>query len=162
MQLATGNNMNNTKIPGFDLIIKFMPFLLRNQTFKLRLMVVGALLLIPITIAMQLGLPIILKEIINQLNDKFNSSEKIVLLLIFTYGFFWTLSTITQKLREMVFYKPIGHAITDYSLTVFKHLHTLSLKFHLGRQTGKITSAIDRWCNWFWQINYIEITISTI
>lgn len=136
--------MNNTKIPGFDLIIKFIPFLWRNQTFRLRLMIICALLLIPITIAMQLGLPVILRDIINQLNDKFNSSEKVVLLLIFAYGFFWTLSTITQKLREIVFYKPIGHAITDYSLTVFKHLHTLSLKFHLGRQTGKITSAIDK------------------
>jgi len=135
--------MNNSKISGLDLVVRFVPFLWRNQTFKLRLMVVGALLLIPLTIIMQLGLPIILKEIINQLNVKFNSSERVVLLLIFAYGFFWTLSTITDKLREMVFFRPICHAITDYSMTVFEHLHTLSLKFHLGRQTGKITTAID-------------------
>jgi len=133
----------NTVVSGTKILIKFLPFLWKNKSLGIRLGVVVALLLIPVTIAINLCIPIIFKDIINSLNDKFNTTESVVLLLICSYGLLWTLSAMADKVREMVFFWPICRAITDYSLTVFKHIQDLSLKFHLGRQTGKITTAID-------------------
>lgn len=126
-----------------DIIFRFLPFLWQDKSFKLRIAIIFALALIPITVLLNIGLPILFREIINALSGQIKSPEQIVLVLIFSYGFFWTLNAVAEKLREMVFFKPILKAVTDYSLTVFKHLHSLSLRFHLGRQTGKVTTAIE-------------------
>jgi ABC-type transport system involved in Fe-S cluster assembly fused permease/ATPase subunit len=136
------SNTQNT-VSAFEIITRFIPFLWKNKSFKIRCEIVIALALIPFTIALNLGLPVIFKEIINKLNDKFSTTESVILLLIFAYSFLWTIETLAVKLREMVFFRPIGRAVTDYSITVYKHLLALSLKFHLGRQTGKITTAIE-------------------
>lgn len=133
----------NPTVSGRDIITRFLPFLWKDKSFKLRLGIVLALALIPVTIVFNLGLPILFREIINELSDRIKTTESVVLTLIFAYGFFWTFGVIAEKLREMVFFRPIGRAITEYSITVFKHIHTLSLRFHLGRQTGKITTAIE-------------------
>jgi ABC-type transport system involved in Fe-S cluster assembly fused permease/ATPase subunit len=125
------------------IILNFLPFLWRNKSFKLRFEVIIALLLIPVTIALSLLLPIIFKHIINGINDKLSTTKSMLITLIVSYSVLWTVETCATKIREMVFFRPICHAITDYSITVFKHLHDLSLKFHLGRETGKITTAID-------------------
>jgi ABC-type transport system involved in Fe-S cluster assembly fused permease/ATPase subunit len=140
---AMESSNTQTKVSAYDIIIRFVPFLWKDKGFKLRCQIVLALALIPFTIVLNLGLPIIFKEIINQLHDKFNTTESVVLLLIFSYSFIWTIETLAVKFREMVFFRPICHAITDYSITLYKHLLALSLRFHLGRQTGKITTAIE-------------------
>jgi ABC-type transport system involved in Fe-S cluster assembly fused permease/ATPase subunit len=132
-----------TTVSGYQIVSRFIPFLWKDKSLKLRLEVIFALLLIPFTIALNLILPIIFKQIINNINDKLATTELIIMTLIFSYSILWTVETCATKFREMVFFRPICHAITDYSITVFKHLHTLNLRFHLGRETGKITTAID-------------------
>jgi ABC-type transport system involved in Fe-S cluster assembly fused permease/ATPase subunit len=126
-----------------EIILKFLPFLWRNKSLKLRLEIIAAILLIPFTIALNLILPFIFKQIINSINYKINTTESTLIILILSYSILWTLETCTTKIREMVFFRPICRAITDYSITVFKHLHDLNLRFHLSRETGKITTAID-------------------
>ncbi len=133
----------NRSLSSKDIILKFLPFLWQDKSFKIRVAIFIALALIPITVLLNIGLPILFRDIINKLSGQIKSSEQIVLVLIFSYGFFWTLNAIAEKLREMFFFKPILQAVTDYSLTVFKHLHALGLRFHLGRQTGKVTTAIE-------------------
>lgn len=125
------------------IILKFLPFLWHNKSLKLRLGVIAALLLIPFTVALNLILPFIFKQIVNDLSYKLNTTEAVLITLILIYSVLWTAETCATKIREIVFFRPISHAITDYSITVFKHLHNLNLKFHLGRETGKITTAID-------------------
>ena len=133
-----------TNVTAREIIIRFLPFLWINQSFKLRCRVIISLLLIPFTIILSLVLPIIFKNIINQISDKFTTTKSMLLTMIFCYSALWTVEKCAKKIREMVFFRPICHAITDYSIAVFKHLHDLNLRFHLGRETGRIVTAIDR------------------
>ena len=47
-------------------------------------------------------------------------------------------------MRDALFSKVSQHAIREVTLTIFKHLHSLSLQFHLNRQTGALSKFIDR------------------
>lgn len=66
------------------------------------------------------------------------------LALLVAYGFCWLGGRYFEKLREMIFFRPVSTAITEYSVDVFDHIHAQSLKFHLNREIGKISSAIQK------------------
>jgi ATP-binding cassette subfamily B protein len=87
--------------------------------------------------------PLVLKEIIDAL-DKSNANLVLPLTLIITYGFLRFASTTFSDLRDLVFGKVTQRAMRRVSLAVFEHLHALSLRFHLERQTGGITRDIER------------------
>jgi len=87
--------------------------------------------------------PLVLKEIIDAL-DKSRASLVLPLTLIIAYGLLRFASTTFADLRDVVFGKVTQRAMRRVSMAVFQHLHALSLRFHLERQTGGITRDIDR------------------
>lgn len=87
--------------------------------------------------------PLVLKEIIDAL-DKSNVNLVLPLTLIIGYGFLRFASTTFADLRDIVFGKVTQRAMRRVSMAVFEHLHALSLRFHLERQTGGITRDIER------------------
>ena len=87
--------------------------------------------------------PLVLKEIIDAL-DKSNTNLVLPLSLIITYGLLRFASTTFADLRDIVFGKVTQRAMRRVSMAVFEHLHALSLRFHLERQTGGITRDIER------------------
>jgi ATP-binding cassette subfamily B protein len=87
--------------------------------------------------------PLVLKEIIDAL-DKTHTSLVLPLSLIITYGMLRFASTTFADLRDVVFGKVTQRAMRRVSMAVFQHLHALSLRFHLERQTGGITRDIER------------------
>lgn len=87
--------------------------------------------------------PLVLKEIIDAL-DKSHTSLVLPLALIITYGMLRFASTTFSDLRDVVFGKVTQRAMRRVSMAVFEHLHALSLRFHLERQTGGITRDIER------------------
>ena len=64
--------------------------------------------------------------------------------LLFTYGLLRLSSTLFNELRDIVFVKVAQRAMRRIALEVFHHLHALSLRFHLDRQTGGLTREIER------------------
>jgi len=64
--------------------------------------------------------------------------------MILAYGGARVLSLAFGELRDAVFARVGQRAIRSVALEVFRHLHALSLRFHLGRQTGGLTRAIER------------------
>ena len=64
--------------------------------------------------------------------------------LLFAYGLLRLSTTVFTELRELVFAKATEGAARSISLQVFRHLHALSLRFHLERQTGGMTRDIER------------------
>ena len=64
--------------------------------------------------------------------------------LIVAYGLARISAMTFGELRNAIFSKVSEHAITQLSLNTFKHLHSLSLQFHLTRQTGALSKFIDR------------------
>ena len=64
--------------------------------------------------------------------------------LIFGYGALRLASSLFTELREFLFSKVTQHAVRKIAIEVFEHLHSLSLRFHLARQTGGVSRDIDR------------------
>jgi ABC-type transport system involved in Fe-S cluster assembly fused permease/ATPase subunit len=87
--------------------------------------------------------PLVLKEIIDAL-DKSRADLVLPLTLIILYGLLRFASTTFADLRDVVFGKVTQRAMRRVSMAVFEHLHALSLRFHLERQTGGITRDIER------------------
>jgi len=89
------------------------------------------------------AVPLILKEIIDAL-DQPRAELVVPLALIIGYGVLRFASTTFSDLRDVIFAKVTQRAMRRISMAVFKHLHALSLRFHLERQTGGITRDIER------------------
>ena len=89
------------------------------------------------------SVPLVLKKIIDSL-DKSHASLVLPLTFIIAYGILRFSSTTFADLRDVVFAKVTQRAMRRVSMVVFEHLHALSLRFHLERQTGGITRDIER------------------
>jgi len=89
------------------------------------------------------AVPLVLKEIIDAL-DQPRPELVVPLALILAYGVLRFASTTFSDLRDVIFAKVTQRAMRRISMAVFKHLHALSLRFHLERQTGGITRDIER------------------
>ena len=124
-------------------LITVLPFLWKEKTKKHKYSVVLAAVFVFLTIALNLSTPIIFKDIVNSFSGYSDKHYIYILLLLISYSICWTSGRFFEKIREMVFFKPLSTAISDYSLAVFKHIHSLSLKFHLDRETGQVAGAIQ-------------------
>ena len=89
------------------------------------------------------AVPLVLKDIVDAL-DKPRPELILPLALIIAYGFLRFASTTFSDLRDVIFGKVTQRAMRRINMAVFEHLHTLSLRFHLERQTGGLTRDIER------------------
>ncbi len=93
------------------------------------------------------GVPLVLKQLIDGLTV--NPSHPVAPLILpvgvlVAYGLLRLSTTVFTELREFFFAKVTQRAVRTIALQVFRHLHALSLRFHLGRQTGGVTRDIER------------------
>jgi ATP-binding cassette subfamily B protein len=90
------------------------------------------------------GIPLVLKDIV----DSLDSSNDILLVLplglLLGYGALKLASTLFNELRDSVFARVRHGAMRQVSLKVLEHLHRLSLRFHLERKTGGLSRDIER------------------
>ena len=89
------------------------------------------------------GVPLIMKRVVDGLDPSLQIVAVPVALLA-TYGLLRFSTTLFQELRDVVFIRVTQRAIRRVALGVFRHLHSLSLRFHLDRQTGGMTRDIER------------------
>ncbi len=93
------------------------------------------------------GVPLLLKNLVDTMNLKPGDARVVLVVpvaLLLAYGLLRLSTTIFTELRELVFAKATEGAARRISLEVFRHLHALSLRFHLERQTGGMTRDIER------------------
>jgi len=93
------------------------------------------------------GVPLVLKKLIDQLAiDPAHPQALLVLPLgaLVAYGLLRLSTTVFTELREFLFARVTQRAVRTIALQVFRHLHALSLRFHLNRQTGGMTRDIER------------------
>ena len=93
------------------------------------------------------GVPLVLKGLIDAMTISPANPVALMVLplsLLITYGILRLSTTLFTELREFVFAKVTQRAVRTIALKVFRHLHALSLRFHLNRQTGGMTRDIDR------------------
>jgi ABC-type transport system involved in Fe-S cluster assembly fused permease/ATPase subunit len=89
------------------------------------------------------SVPLILKHVVDSLNQP-KAMLVVPVALLLAYGALRMASTVFSDLRDIVFAKVTQHAIRRVGLEVFRHLHNLSLRFHLERQTGGVSRDIER------------------
>ena len=97
--------------------------------------------------AANVGTPPILGHAVDSLTELSQGINVYMLLplaLIVSYGIARVMALAFGELRNAIFSKVAQNAITQLTINTFKHLHSLSLQFHLGRQTGALSKFIDR------------------
>ncbi|MBK6981658.1 MAG: ABC transporter ATP-binding protein/permease [Betaproteobacteria bacterium] len=90
-----------------------------------------------------LGVPLIMKGIVDGLSGP-KAVLAVPIALLAAYGLLRMSSTLFNELRDVVFVKVAQRAMRRVALEVFEHMHSLSLRFHLERQTGGLTRDIER------------------
>jgi ABC-type transport system involved in Fe-S cluster assembly fused permease/ATPase subunit len=89
------------------------------------------------------GVPLILKEVVDSL-DAQTAVLVLPLALLAAYGILRFSTTLFAELRDVVFVRVAQRAIRRVALSVFRHMHSLSLRFHLERHTGGVSRDIER------------------
>ena len=136
--------VTKTRFGGWPTIRTLLPYLLE---YKGRVALALAFLLA--AKLANVGVPLIMKEIVDGLGITLTGGgEKlafgVIAGLLIAYGAARLSTTIFTELREFVFAKVTQSAVRRIALEVFRHLHSLSLRFHLNRQTGGMTRDIER------------------
>ena len=94
------------------------------------------------------GVPLLLKALVDRMTPHGAPGIQVVAIvpiaLLVGYGLLRLSTSLFTELRELVFSKATEGASRSISLEVFRHLHAMSLRFHLERQTGGMTRDIER------------------
>ena len=119
---------------------ELLPYL---WAYKYRVMIALACLLA--AKGANVTVPIVFKKLIDALD--ITQAQAVIVVpaaLLLAYGALRFSTSMFTELRELVFARVTQQAVRRISLQVFRHLHSLSLRFHLERQTGGLTRDIER------------------
>jgi len=105
--------------------------------------VVAALACLVLAKVANVGVPVLLKEIVDSLDQR-TALLAVPFALLVAYGALRLSTTLFTELREFFFARVTQRAVRKIALEVFRHLHALSLRFHLHRQTGGLTRDVER------------------
>ncbi|MFQ5936749.1 MAG: ABCB family ABC transporter ATP-binding protein/permease, partial [Acidiferrobacterales bacterium] len=111
--------------------------------WEYRARVLFALGLLGLAKLANVGVPLVLKEIVDAL-DQPQTMLVLPLLLLLAYGALRLANALFGELRDVIFAKVMQRSIRRIALKVFRHLHSLALRFHLDRHTGGISRDIER------------------
>lgn len=147
MRHSSGHHHSNadSKTPqrgDWRVIRDLLPYLLE---YRLRVMI--ALSCLVAAKVANLGIPIVMKELIDSLDIKANSPQALLVVplgIIVAYGLLRISASLFTELREALFAKVTQNAVHKVALQIFEHLHSLALSFHLARQTGGVSRDIER------------------
>ncbi len=135
----TGQSVQKTS--DWKVIANLLPYL---WTFKGRV-ILALSCLIAAKVA-NLGVPILLKKMVDAMDVPMGAQTLVVvpIALIIAYGLLRLSASLFTEMRELIFSRVTESAVRTLALQVFDHLHGLSLRFHLSRQTGGMTRDIER------------------
>jgi len=130
---------------GFALLRRFLPYLWPAGEPVLRLRVVVSLLLIVASTVVQfVALPFAFQGAIDGMGHARVTPVSLIYLLVISYAAARFSGTLFDNLRNAVFERVGQDATRRLAAAVFRHLHRLSLRFHLQRRTGAVTKVVER------------------
>ena len=141
---ATASANQTTRPPRSDMdtLKRLFPYL---WAYKWRVM--AALTFMVGAKVANVSVPLLLKDLVDAMSFKPGDVQTVLVVpmaLLLAYGLLRLSTSLFTELRELVFAKATEGAARRISLEVFEHLHALSLRFHLERQTGGMTRDIER------------------
>ncbi|GGZ62219.1 metal ABC transporter permease [Lysobacter xinjiangensis] len=127
-----------TRRSDFGIVASLLPYL-KPHVARIAI-AIGCLL-----VAKLLGLtvPMLLKRIVDSLDIQ-ASLRALPVLLLAAYGAARVGSNLFTELRQVVFARVMARTAREVTLEVFRHLHALSLRFHLQRRTGGVSRDVER------------------
>ncbi len=129
---------------GYSTLKRFLPYLWPKDDRALRMRVVGAVLLVLVAKAITLFGPYPYKWAIDAMSTNQDAAVGLVMALVAAYAGARFAGVIFDNVRNMVFERVGQDATRHLAVNVFRHLHDLSLRFHLARRTGAVTKVIER------------------
>ena len=141
---ASASTPGQTAAPSNDwaTLKRLFPYLWR---YKWR--VLAALAFMVAAKAANVSVPLLLKELVDSLSLQPGSPQTLLVVpvaLLLGYGALRLSTSLFTELRELVFAKATHGTARTIALETFQHLHALSLRFHLERQTGGMTRDVER------------------
>ena len=105
------------------------------------LLALGCLILAKIA---NIGVPLVLKQIVDYLDTRQSAAVALPVLLLLAYGALKLGNALFSELRDVLFVRVRYRAMRRLTLRTLAHLHNLSLRFHLERKTGAISRDLER------------------
>tara|TARA_R110002110_G_scaffold58288_3_gene165700 strand:+ start:664 stop:2505 length:1842 start_codon:yes stop_codon:yes gene_type:complete len=132
--------------PGFEwgALKSLAPYLWSRGGTEAKVRVVTALLLLAASKVATVYIPVIYGQVVDVLGGKDDAVIVLPVALIVGFGVLRVASIAFAELRDAVFTKVAQRAIRTVALETFEHLHRLALRYHLERQTGGLSHAIER------------------
>jgi ABC-type transport system involved in Fe-S cluster assembly fused permease/ATPase subunit len=133
-------------IDGLRALKGLFPYLWPRDSLELRARVVLAVALLAGGKLINITVPFFYKGAVDALSGKGGAAAvaAVPVMLIVAYGLSRLFSGSFNELRNAVFAKVEQRAVRQVALTAFKHLHSLSMRFHLDRRTGGLSRAVER------------------
>jgi ABC-type transport system involved in Fe-S cluster assembly fused permease/ATPase subunit len=121
-----------------------LPHLWPRDQREMRLRVVVALACLALAKLANIYVPFLFKRLVDSLSPHPSLALALPLGLLLAYGLARVMSQMFSELRDAVFARVAQRAIRRVALDTFRHLHRLSLRFHLDRQTGGLSRVVER------------------
>jgi len=90
------------------------------------------------------GIPVVLKYIVDILDTDAGQVATLPMVFLLAYGVLRFINSGFNELRDVIFARVRYHAMSSLSVTTLTHLHNLSLRYHLERNTGAISRDMER------------------
>tara|TARA_R110000772_G_scaffold232445_3_gene344015 strand:+ start:26682 stop:28550 length:1869 start_codon:yes stop_codon:yes gene_type:complete len=135
---------NSPRRNDWQTIKTLAPYLWPAGEQALRLRVVLAMIFLAAAKGASVAVPYVYKQAIDALDMKDGAVIVVPVTILIAYGIARVLSQALGELRDAVFAKVAQRAIRQAGLKTFRHLHRLSLRFHLDRKTGGVSRAVER------------------
>jgi ABC-type transport system involved in Fe-S cluster assembly fused permease/ATPase subunit len=131
-------------IDGLKALTGLFPYLWPRDSLELRLRVIAALALLVGAKLINIGIPFLYKHAVDALTHGGSGLIVAPVMLVIAYGGARVGALAFNELRDAVFAKVEQRAIRRLALSAFRHLHALSLRFHLDRRTGGLARSLER------------------
>ena len=128
---------------GFAVLWRFLPMLWPKDDAGLRLRVVAALILVLAGKAITLAMPFAYKAVVDAMSGPAQLWGA-ALIMVIAYAAARFGGILADNLRNALFEKVGQHAARRLAARVFRHIHSLSLRFHLERRTGSLSKIVER------------------
>ena len=128
---------------GWRTLLRFLPMLWPKGETELKTRVVAAVLLVLLGKAIILSMPFAYKGVIDGMSDR-SAGFAVVAGLVLAYCGARFGGVLSDNLRNALFEKVGQTAALRLAGQVFRHVHDLSLRFHLERRTGSLTKIVER------------------
>ena len=127
-----------------SITIDLLPHLWPKGSMELKVRVVAAILFLVTAKVANVYVPLFYKDAVDALSPGVATAIVVPAAALLSYGLLRILTTAFAELRDAVFAKVGQRAVRTVGLAVFRHLHALSLAFHLDRRTGGLSRVIER------------------